>query len=227
MCGGTAHGGHPVGGRARGYVDGDSSPVHGLVAGGSVPPTLTARQQMLGVSVLVVVLTAVATAWAHWLDPRMNVGVMPATGVLLAALLVLEPRYWALPFVAGGASRSWASACSYGLELAAAGAPAVAALVGSLVGACALRAYARGSLHVARGGRRRALAVLGAGFGAFAGAAAGVAVAKPGTPRSTTGRGRRAPGSPTRSVCSSSRPRCSSWSRRARSSAPGSRHRGR
>ncbi len=142
-----------------------------------MPTTLTARQQMLGVSALVVALAAVATVWAHWLDPQMNVGVMPATGVLLAALLVLEPRRWALPCVGGGAA-ILAVGLLYGLDLAAAGAPAVAALVGSLVGACALRVYARGRFTLCGVADVAALALLGAGLGAFTGAAAGVAVAK-------------------------------------------------
>src|SRR6476646_10839273 len=73
---------------------------------------------MLGVSVIVAVLTAAATAWAHWLDPRLLVGVMPATGVLIAALLLLEPRYWAAPIVAGGVAILGAAA---GVAIAKAG----------------------------------------------------------------------------------------------------------
>ena len=113
-------------------------------------------------SAIVVALTALATMWAHWLDPQMNVGVMPATGVLLAALLVLEPRMWALPIVGAGAAILGVGLL-YGRDFAAAGAPAVAALVGSLVGACALRTYARGTFTLRGVADVAALAVLGVG----------------------------------------------------------------
>ncbi len=119
-----------------------------------MPPALTTRQQVLGVSVIVAALSAAATAWAHWLDPRLLVGVMPATGVLLAALLVLEPRYWAAPIVAAGVAIVGVGLL-VGLEPSAAGAPAAAAVVGALVGACALACLRARSLHVAGCGRRR------------------------------------------------------------------------
>jgi two-component system, cell cycle sensor histidine kinase and response regulator CckA len=142
-----------------------------------VPPAFTARQRTLVVSTLVAVLTAVATVWAHWLNPLMNVGVMPATGVALAALLILEPRHWVFPLVATGAAVAGVGLL-YDLDLAAAAAPAVAAVVGAVVGACCLRAYARGPFTLRRVSDVAALAVLGAGVGAFVGAAAGVAVAE-------------------------------------------------
>jgi PAS domain S-box-containing protein len=134
---------------------------------------------MLGVSAIVAVLTAAAMAWAHWLDPRLNVGVMPATGVLLAALLVLEPRYWALPAVVSVVTVVGVGLL-VGLDLAAAGAPAAAALVGALVGAGALRAYARGRFTMRGVADVAALTILGAGLGACAGAAIGVGIAKAG-----------------------------------------------
>ena len=142
-----------------------------------MPPASTARQQPLVVTVLVAALAAVATVWAHWLNPLMNVGIVAATGVALAALLVLEPRHWPLPIVATGVSVAGVGLL-YGLDFEAAAAPAVAAVVGSVVGACCLRVYARGHFTLRRVADVAALAVLGAGAGAFVGAAAGVAVAK-------------------------------------------------
>ena len=174
-----------------------------------MPPALTPRQQMLGVSVIVAALTAAATAWAHWLDPRLLVGVMPATGVLLAALLLLEPRYWAAPIVAAGVAILGVGLL-VGLDARCRGAPAAAAVVGALVGACALRAYASGSLHPAGRGRRRGAGDPRRGRRRVRGGrGAAWRSRRPATPRSTTGRGPTAPASPTPSACSSSRPRCS------------------
>ena len=105
----------------------------------------------------------------------MRVGAMPLLGVTLAALLRLEPRRWPLPLLAMAAAASGV-ALAYHSDLTTAIAPVVAAAVGSVLAASLLRSFARGPFALQRVVDVAALTAAGA-IGAFAGAAAGVAVA--------------------------------------------------
>jgi PAS domain S-box-containing protein len=120
-------------------------------------------------------LTAGSVVWGHWLDPALAVGMLPITGVVLAALLLLTPRHWVFPLAASTVAVT-GTGLLYGADGATAAAPAAGAVVGAIVGACALRAYARGDFALRDVADVGALAVLGAGLGAFIGAATAVAV---------------------------------------------------
>ena len=132
-------------------------------------------------TVLVAGLAALAvaalTVWTHWLHPSMHVGMVPVTGVTLAALLLVEPGRWMVPIAAISVAVSGVGLL-YDSDFAAAVAPAIAAVVGSVVGASLLRVFAHGPFVLRRVADVVALTALGA-LGAFAGAAAGAAVAKP------------------------------------------------
>jgi PAS domain S-box-containing protein len=134
------------------------------------------------VTIAVALLGGAATAWVNWLDSPAHVAAMPVLGITLAALVLLEPRVWAFPLLATAVGVV-ATELAYTHDAAGACAPAVAAIVGALIGAALLRLYARGMFALRRVRDVAALAVLGAGIGACAGAAAGVAVATIGTTR--------------------------------------------
>ena len=117
---------------------------------------------------------AAATAWTHWLNPSMDVGMSLLIGIMLAALLSLEPRQWPLPLLTMACAVS-AVGLLYDPDVARAIAPAAVAAVGSVLAASSLRVFAHGPFTLRRTVDVAALTVAGA-LGAFAGAAAGIAV---------------------------------------------------
>ena len=143
-----------------------------------MPPASTARQFRTSVvSAIAAVLAGIATIWTEWLDSSTTLAVVAGTGIALAALLLVEPHRWPLPLLAiGGAITGIGLLLD--LDFATALAPATTAIVGSVVGAGALRVYARGDFTLRRVADVGALAAFGAVAGAFAGAVVGVAVAK-------------------------------------------------
>jgi two-component system cell cycle sensor histidine kinase/response regulator CckA len=141
-----------------------------------LPPTTTARSfRTILVAGATGLAGGIATAWAHWLNPSMDVGMMPLAGIMLAALLLLEPRRWPLPLLAMAISVTGVGLL-YDSDVATAVAPAAAVVIGSLLAASLLRVFAHGRFTLRRTVDVAALTVVGA-LGAFAGAAAGVALA--------------------------------------------------
>ena len=135
--------------------------------------TSSVRQVLLACAptAIVVVATAAAVQWVHWLHPGATVAVAaaPAVGILLAALLLLAPRRWPGPLAGGALAVALVTAAhDFGAELAIG--RALATVIAAAVAAVLVRWYAGGRFRLARVQALLALVVASA-LGASVGAA--------------------------------------------------------